>query len=289
MRPLSNNRGETVILLSIGILLRQLAPVALAVGIVVAGAAAALAVDCAKYGDDAKRQSEEYAALNCEGGQPEWWRVDHEYHARWCRSLPANSPLPALGTAEREAVLKTCREGAPATLIIRNGTEFSVEAYVEGVSDQRIHSDTVAIPPFGNARVTVLPGEARVVATAMDIVGYPKAVRPVPMPRSGTYEIELMRDDFEAGKPIDCPRAVTGRWNWFVNGVATFYSDGVVRQGQFSGTWSCIFGDSVHIDWSHGYEDLLRLSPDAQRLSGNGSAKDTSGPQDYAVWGSKID
>lgn len=74
----------------------------------------AWAEDCEAYATSAIDQSAEYRELSCSGGLTEWWNETRPYHANWCHSLPADSPLPANGTRDREAVLSACRDAARA-------------------------------------------------------------------------------------------------------------------------------------------------------------------------------
>ena len=77
-------------------------------------ASAAWAQDCSGYAGTAVAQSKEYRERSCSGGLAEWWSEVPAYHANWCNSLPAGSPLPAKGTKDREAVLVECRQATPS-------------------------------------------------------------------------------------------------------------------------------------------------------------------------------
>jgi len=186
------------------------------------------------------------------------------------------------------ATVQAAAEDKLATLIVRNATEFNIDAVVR--SDLGSLIPAFSIAPFSAATVAVRPGQpnTQVVATNMDVTGYPEATANAPMQAGGTYEIEFLRNSFQPVERTPCPQAVIGRWQWFVNGVAVFYTDGAVRQGDLTAAWSCM-GDTVYIDWSHGYEDMLRLSPDAASMRGTGSSKDPAGPHGFAVWADKID
>jgi hypothetical protein len=76
---------------------------------------------CQSYADFAVQQFRSKTLLRCEGGLGEWWSGDYNYHYGWCASLPAASPLPMKGIADRAQVLARCesvnaaRQAAPPT------------------------------------------------------------------------------------------------------------------------------------------------------------------------------
>lgn len=60
---------------------------------------------------------------------------------------------------------------------------------------------------------------------------------------------------------------MAGNWSWSTGGTAIISGGGTLKKGDLTASWTCKGGD-VHIVWSHGYIDDLKLDPEAGKLSG---------------------
>jgi len=80
----------------------------------------------------------------------------------------------------------------------------------------------------------------------------------------------------------DIASSIPGDWEWFINGIVTFYPDGTLTQANgLTGKWRVMNDGTVVIEWSHGYKDTLTLSDDGKTLTGCNDAGSN-------VWGKKI-
>lgn len=149
---------------------------------------------CKTYAEIAVIQSAEHRTLNCSGGLGEWWSEVIDYHKNWCRSQPEGSSKPDQGTKDRAAVLALCR--APVVLVVHNNTDATLEVYVAGVLDSRITTPTYTLPPVSVVRIPMEFGRTELVATAINVEGQPRVVRPASVYKRGTYVFEFFPADF---------------------------------------------------------------------------------------------
>lgn len=81
-----------------------------------------------------------------------------------------------------------------------------------------------------------------------------------------------------------------GNWNWFNGGAVGIRPDGSFVAAGSGGTWRCLAGNQIRMEWNEGWIDVLALSPDGTRLSGSnqhGSPVSASRVQvtaDKAMW-----
>jgi hypothetical protein len=67
-------------------------------------------------------------------------------------------------------------------------------------------------------------------------------------------------------RPVSCA-TLTGTWTWFTGAQLTFRDDGTFLS-TVNGRWERGTGDDYVLRWENGYVDVVRLSSDGRRLSG---------------------
>lgn len=65
-----------------------------------------------------------------------------------------------------------------------------------------------------------------------------------------------------------CSRPV-GNWNWFNGGAVKINPDGTFVAPGTGGTWICLAGNQIRMNWNEGWVDVLSLSDDGNQLSGS--------------------
>lgn len=98
--------------------------------------------DCEGYAALAVTQSGEHGALGCLNGEDEWWRVDKDYHLKWCNADTTTEAMVNAGRDARANALNDCRE-TPS--LRRSGTEADEAVSVGGAGAVMGGNDLAAL------------------------------------------------------------------------------------------------------------------------------------------------